>query len=259
MKNIIVPLKSLLLATACLATLICLPLVRPAGAQPATPAANAFKSPKGFTLHYPSGWLVASKDQTAQAAQIVQPYLAKLGQVDLDRLAVIVFDPNGTTFMANLNLIITPHTLAISEEHKDDMRALVLQLGKVFGSEPQNIRISIESIGGHQAMVARYDITMGGIPITQMQAIIPGHNQTYLATSSCAQADAAQYEPVFNTMFNGLDIDEGFAGIPQSIRFAVIGGLIGGAWALFQSLNKRGSANPVPPPPETPATPPGLA
>jgi len=261
-QRIFMSRKSLTSAAALIFSMFCLPLVmmaqtfqltsaqnsnvsRTIGAQPVILSSTVFTSSKGFSLHYPSGWMVASKDQSQQAMQIVQPYLDKLGQVDMDHLAVMVFDPNSGDVMANLNVVVSPDTLDITDEHKDDLHSLVLKEGQVFGAEPSNIRISIESFADKKTMVARYDIVMNGNQLSQMLVIVPGRNQSYLVTCTSAQSDAIRYEPTFKAMIDSMTVDQGFSGIPKGVRFAVIGALIGAAWGLIPLIKKL--SQPTPP------------
>ena len=57
-----------------------------------------------------------------KSTQKMQPYLDKLGQVDLSQYAIIVFDPNSSAFTARLDVVVAPDVWEISDEKKEEMR-----------------------------------------------------------------------------------------------------------------------------------------
>jgi hypothetical protein len=72
-----------------------------------------FTSSHGFSITPPDGWTVASKDGTHQLAAEVQEKVNGIGNVDLDRLAVLIFNPAETD--QNLNVAILPDKEAADE------------------------------------------------------------------------------------------------------------------------------------------------
>ena len=200
------------------------------------PPSRLFASKQGFSFSYPPSWMVASKDQAGAVEQQTRAYLDKIGQVAFERFAVIVFDPNSGPFTANLNVVVTPGSMEAGEQHVEDMRSIVRSVGKAFGSEPTDVRISVESFAGRQTMVARYNVNMVGNQVSQMQVIIPGRNQTYEVTCSCAQANSAYYEPIFQAMVNSMTVDEGVSSLSGPVQNALLGAILGGAIGVLVGL-----------------------
>jgi len=229
-------------------------LDRATAQQPTAPAAanpwpNVFKSPQGFSISYPNGWLVASKDQLQSAEQKVEPYLQNMGNLDLNKVAVFVFDPaSGGGFSDNVNVIVTPQRLSINMFTQAQMRSEVDHVGQNAGSTSTNVKIDTETLAGRQVMVVKYDVTMVGNPLSMIQVAIPDGEQTLVVTGTCLQSRSSQEAPVFDAMINSViaslppDTGSGSTTPPWLIG-AIVGGLVGLFGAVIGGLAKSRSNN----------------
>jgi hypothetical protein len=199
-----------------------------------------FSSSHGFSLRYPGDWMVASKDQTDEMRNAAGPYLEKLGSVDLDRMAVMIFNTTDPDFNENLNVVITPGSVPLNDESKAEMRKVVDQIAAAFGTHAEDVRIAIETFGDKKAMVAHYNVELQNKKIHEMVAAIPGNSQSYLVTCTAPCDKFSQYEPIFTSMINSMQIDSGVAGLPVWLKNALIGGGVGLAIAFFQMLTSAG-------------------
>jgi hypothetical protein len=225
------------------------PHAMPAPAAPGAAGMTVFTSPKGFSISYPAGWSVASKDQTNGVANQARGYLDKLGpsgQVDLDHLAVMIYRQDGGNFAANLNINVTPGVLTANEKNKGEMSAMLTDMWHSVGVTPTNVRLGIESFAGKQCLVARYDAAMFGQQVSQMMVVVPGGHQSYITTCSSAPGDMAKNEPIFKSMIDSMTFDEGFAGLNPILRDALIGagfglllGLAGPFLRALEGGNRR--------------------
>lgn len=212
---------------------------------------NSFKSPRGFSISYPFGWMVASRDQEEAAKQKVQPYLAKMGNIDLNQYAVMVFNPNHADFSDNVNVIVSQGALAINEQNEQQFSAMLSQLGRQLGSTPTNIRVTTEQFAGIQAFVGRYDIFIMGDQLTLMQVAIPDGSQSLMVTCTCPTNRAAQDAPTFNDMIRSIaaSLPPSAPGLPL-ISPLIIGAIVGGGCgllvAIVQALTKRAGSGSTP-------------
>jgi len=166
---------------------------------------STFTSPQGFTLSYPSGWLVASKDQSADLAAKVRPYLDKLGVNNLNRMAVIVIAADNTGANANLNIMVSPGTIPANEETKTQMRDMLKKMvSSTFGVTITDMQSALESYAGRQTIAFRYHFIIKGKDVSQLQVYISNGDKTYIATCSCLRSAMPRYEPTFKLMLNSL-------------------------------------------------------
>lgn len=208
------------------------------------PVPGVFTSSRGFSISYPKGWAVASKEQSAEVAKEMKPFLEKMGRnVDLDRIAAMIFDTNSKQFVTSLNVVVSPGVIPINDESREKIEAIAQQTGQAFGSAPTELKTAIEPFAGRQAITSRYNIKISGVNVSQMQVAIPGRNQSYIVTCSCAKADAERYQPVFKAMLESMKVDQGVAGYPDVgkniLVYSVIGAFAGGVASLFLKRQRK--------------------
>jgi len=204
-------------------------------------AAGEFESPKGFTLQYPDGWVVATKDLQTAAFREAQEEFEGLRQVDFDRRDAFIFEPGDDGFAENINVAVGRGSVRVTEgnqeELADEVRARVRHLGmKLSGT-----RTSLMEIDGRTALVLRHRMGIPGVPdaVQQLVAIVPGRRHFYTVTCTAAAKDFDRYESRFLESIRSLRVDTGLRGLPPWLSGAVVGGIGGLAVGLFVLLRKR--------------------
>jgi hypothetical protein len=186
--------------------------------QQTQPDTIGFSSRQGFSLRYPSNWLLASKDQTSELKEKLQPFLAKVAQYDLDHLAVVIFNPADSDTTSNLNVVVhynKGERFPLSDDGKSQIHDLVSQVAQTFGAEITNERISIENFGFNRVMVDRFESQMQGKPLSNVFVVIPGEWNDYLATCTSAASNATRDEPVFSAILSSMVVDQDASTVPQ--------------------------------------------
>lgn len=69
--------------------------------------AARYTDPQGFSLDYPDGWRVASKQERDYATDLAKPLLDQIGRVDLSKIAAFIFCPDNDRFAENMNVVVT--------------------------------------------------------------------------------------------------------------------------------------------------------
>ncbi len=215
---------------------------------PSCPAAE-FKGPEGFTLQYPAGWIVASKQQQDQVRGVAEELVGQANLSGSPRFAALIHDPKQDEFMENVNVVVTPGSPSIDDKA---VEAYVAALRQQFTSAGMNLahaRAERMRVGDRDAISAHYDLTLPGIPepLRQWQVVVPGAGRTYVITCSAPPSQFGQYEPQFTSIVNSFRIDRGLAGVwdslPGPVRVGIVGGMIGGlVGGLVGAAKKVGRA-----------------
>jgi hypothetical protein len=173
-------------------------------------------SPQGFSLDAPPAWVIATKENQEQVLRDYAGVLGKLGQLDFDRVAVLVFNPANKDFAENINVIVAPGKMPL-DEMMPKMADMLKTEFKRLGLEPANITSERIKINGHDAISAKYEMTYP-VPdapkVKQWQVIVPGESKTYVFTCTAAASSYAQMEPLFSAALNSADVDTNSAKQP---------------------------------------------
>lgn len=204
-----------------------------------------FSSTRGFSFDYPKQWIVATKEQKQIMQDKSRYILAKLGDVDLNRMAVIVFDPQDDDFIESLNVVITQGKIPVNGNSRQEHARIITRQMRNAGVELKNVRSEIVSFSGRKAISVRWTIDnplMSG-SVSQWQVAMPGRNQTYILTASAGIKNFAIYESSFRMIFESFVTDGGKLGfwhsLPRSLQYAVIGGAAGAVFGALICLFKK--------------------
>jgi hypothetical protein len=183
-------------------------------------------------MTYPTNWMVASKDQQAAVEDKVRPYLNKVGNIDLNHCSAFIFNPHSGAFADNVNVVISPGMTGVDAQSQEQMRAAIAKLGEAFGSTPSNVRITTETYGNHQVMVARYGMYLYSTDLYYTQVVIPDGWQSVIVTCTCTQYDAELEWPIFKEMISttaaSIPVSSNpFSGMPSWLTGAIVGGIVG--------------------------------
>jgi len=202
-----------------------------------------FTSPQGFSITPPDGWAVASKEIAGQLSRAVQEHFQKLGNIDLDKLAVVIFNPNDAEGSQNLNVVVSPHRIPIDESDAEEKLVKMLkdqyaQIGVQIGS----VAVNRKTFGTHAALVSDVESNFGGPPMRQWQVMLPAGSRTLIVTCSAPQASFGQAIPAFTKAIESMTyttVTDPLSEMPVWLREALIGALIGGAITLYRVLASR--------------------
>ena len=218
--------------------------------------AEKFKSSQGFSLDPPDGWTVASKEQRQQLGDAVKE---RLKQFDLDRMAVVMFDPANPR--NNINVIVGPGRVSVDDANAAEQYGSSLKSQyRQMGLEPVGFTVDRRTFGKHRALVADYENDYGplGAPgkVHQWQAIFPGSGKSFFVTCTAPADQYAGMVPVFTKTLESLDIEADlFDNIPRWMRTALIGAVIGALVGLILAVMKKRRPKPlhaIGPPPSPP-------
>lgn len=206
------------------------PAQNAAGSSSAPSASNVFASSDGYSVWCPPGWLIASKDQDEAVREKAQSYLDKMGNFDLNRFSVMVFNPNDTDYYDNMNVVLTSGSLELNDKSAAMLRAVIPKIGEAMGSEPKNIRIVSRTYAGRQTLVATYGMALYGKDLYLTQVAIPDGDQTMTVTCSCISARAVDDDPNFTAMIDSICTSihpVSSPSLPLWVTGSIAGGIVG--------------------------------
>src|SRR5579872_1960032 len=228
-------------------------------------ATEPFKSTQGFTIIPPDGWTVASKEETRKLGEAAAERVDKLKQFDLDRMAVVMYDPANP--QNNINVIVGPSRVPIDEsDASDKYRSLLENQYRQMGMSLDGLTVGRKTIGKHDVLSAEYEgdysrFGQGAGKVHQWQVIFPGAGKSFVVTCSSTADQYATLEPSFTHALESMDYEE--AGIFEKspwLRTGLIGGLVGAGVGVIVALTKKKKKPPYnmqPPPTYGPPPPTG--
>lgn len=181
------------------------------GLLAASTQAAEFKSPQGFTIEYPDDWRVAGKEQAEAIPGEAKEALAKLGNVDFDRVAVMIFSPEADDFTEAVNVVALPGRNPELDEaaRKEFVATLTGQFKKAGWTLKGDIDSKLIKIGGQTAISVTYEVQYPSFqePVKQWQAVVRGSKGLLFVTCWAKAADFARYLPTFEKIVGSLKID----------------------------------------------------
>jgi hypothetical protein len=204
-----------------------------------------FTSLRGFSLNYPDGWVIATKEEQRQLAAQFQSVFEKLGAVDLDRMAVVVFNPQDDEFIESINVVVSPGRMPLDQNTEIELAHHLVTQFTEMGLAPSLLGTERITFGNHEAFSIRWELADPGGHgrLRQWQVAIPGRNQTYIVTCSAAASEYDRFAPLFSQTINSMEIEAGLGGLwhslPGWVTNAIIGALIGLLYGIISSLLKK--------------------
>ena len=206
--------------------------------------AAEFSSLRGFALEYPDSWCVATSAQQDAITSEAGAMFNKLGNVNWNAMAVVIFNPEEDEFAESVNVVVAPGVLPLGEDAGSEIADQVVAQYSSLGIDFDLVKMERTTARGKDALSITADVEMPGFdrPLRQRQVIVPGRTQTYIVTCGAFQEDFEEYEPVFTQVVDSLQVDSGVGGVwyclPTVIRYAIIGGLVGLAFSVVSSVFK---------------------
>ncbi len=217
-----------------------------AAAPPASgEGAKEFKGQQGFSFEYPASWVIATKEQTQKAGKALESVAPNIKQVDLNRMAVAVYNPAYQEFAENLNVVITRGAIPIDTNMCSKYSATITDGFRKTGINVSDVQVSFATVAGINAVTAHWQTLWprGRAPIRHWQVSVPHKRQTFIITCSARNTDWARLEPLFQRMVNSLrfepDMIPSFDELPGYVKGMIIGGIIGGIIGFFVMAFKK--------------------
>lgn len=203
-----------------------------------------FSSTQGFSFEYPGEWIVLTKEQQHTLANEYKTVLGKLGEIDFDRIAVAVFNPQNQVSPENVNVVAAPGSMPVNEDSRQQHTRMLPEQMRNMGVTVTDIVSEITTFGSKQALSLQWtmDHPRGG-SIRQWQVAVPGRNRTYIITASASASKFQVYEASFKRVFESFEVDGGdlwfWHSLPRVAQYAIVGALIGIAISLLGTLFKK--------------------
>jgi hypothetical protein len=205
--------------------------------------AGEFKSDAGVSFHYPDGWVAITQLNLSELPQEVQEHV-RSNQIDLSQLHVLVVRVTTGEFAENINLIIAPQQVPVTQTVFDQHKARIPGEYEKVGMSASNLSGAMVAIADHPAMVFTCDAEMpfGGEPLRQRQVLIPGGGKTFVFTCTATQSSYDKYSGTFDQILGSLKVPAPVAtGFDWSAVWSkgVLGAIVGGFIGLFVALKKK--------------------
>jgi hypothetical protein len=207
---------------------------------PAMATEPVFTSPRGFSITPPDGWSVASKETISQMGSVVRQQFSKLGDINFDRVAVVLFSPADTSVSENINVVVSPGRMPIEDSDAEQKMTDALRgaYGKM-GVTITRVSVTRKTFGSHPALVADVDWNTAGVQIRQWQVALPAAGQTLIVTCTAAPSSFDSVTPTFSKVIESMTYAAPepaslSSGLPNWARGALIGAAIGGLYGLYK-------------------------
>jgi hypothetical protein len=199
-----------------------------------------FTSPRGFSITPPDGWTVASKETISQMAGVAREQLSKLGNINFDRVAVVLFNPADAVASENINVVVSPGRMPIEDSDAEQKMADALRgaYGKM-GVTITRLSVTRKTFGSHKALVADVDWNTAGMQIRQWQVALASTGQSFIVTCTAPPPSFDSATPTFSKAIESMKYAEPEAaffgsGLPTWARGALIGAAIGALYGLYK-------------------------
>jgi hypothetical protein len=172
--------------------------------------AATYISPRGFSLEYPDRWQIASKELLDNAGEGVKDLLAKLGQVDFDKVAVAVLDPHDPQFANNLNVVISPGGEEFSKLSPDAVVDMLKKQYEQLGLSTHNMRGRWLPIGSRTLLTVDYDLLFPKARewIHQRQYFVVSGDTVFVVTGSSLSSTFAKHRETFDSIVASIRLTE---------------------------------------------------
>ena len=167
-----------------------------------------FKSSQGFSIRYPEGWFIATKETQDQMKSELKEALGKIGNVDWNRMAVVIVGPLDDDKIESVNVVVAPMRLDLDTLDPDRFaKTCARTLGRLLGLTPTNVSGSVAEYGGNSGVSVHLDVRTPTEVVHQWTVFVPGRTQTYIVTCTCGETERKKYEPIFRAMLDSLRVD----------------------------------------------------
>jgi hypothetical protein len=211
--------------------------------------AGEFKSEAGVSFQYPDDWVAVTQLNQSELRPEVQEYL-RSNPIDFTQMHVMVLRVTTGEFAENINLVIAPTQIPVSQAVFDQHKARVPGEYEKVGMKASNLTGAMVTIADRPAMVFTCDAEMpyGGDSLRQRQVLVPGGGKTFVFTCTAPQSTFDKYSGTFDQILGSLKVpapvDTGsdlLAYRLGKILGIIIGGLIGlfVGPKLFASFKKK--------------------
>ncbi len=165
--------------------------------------AGEYIDSSGFSLNYPAGWTVVSKqgDLWERTQQEMKNWIAK-NKIDLSKVSMVLLGPSHGDFRENLNVVVAQEGIPVNDEALVEMTGSVKQHYEAMGLRLEKFDGHIGEVGAGKAIVLNYETRLpaAALVVRQQQVYLPLGNTTYIITSSAKASTFNAYLPVFESV-----------------------------------------------------------
>ncbi|MBI5821682.1 MAG: HEAT repeat domain-containing protein [Verrucomicrobia bacterium] len=204
-----------------------------------------FKSPLGFSFKYPADWIIATKEQTQKAGKALKSVAPNIKQVNLNHMAVAVYNPVSLEFAENLNIVVAGGAIPVGTNMCSKYTATIIDGFRKTGITVSDVQAGLATVAGLNVMSAHWRATWphGRVLIRHWQVSVPHGRRTFIVTCSARDTDWTRLEPLFEHMVNSLrfepDAIPSFDALPGYAKGMIIGAIIGGIIGFFVIAFKK--------------------
>jgi hypothetical protein len=196
---------------------------------------NTYRSSKGYSIQYPTGWQEVDSATRNQLTGAV----GGTGGLGPD---VIFAKGNLLAGATNINIVVVDDEMPINEEARTILRSMPKKLTKVLGGHAENIVVRNETVNNRAALSLQYDHSIGSKTMTMLQINIPISGRTYSLTYTAPRDEFRDHEPTFRMMIASLETSA-LASLPSWAWMGIFGAFFGGIVAFFMKFFGTNSAS----------------
>lgn len=173
--------------------------------------AGEFTSKRGYSLTYPDGWEIATREACDMTERVAEKLLNKSGQEIKVAINTLIVNPEKKSFSDNINVVVSGSTVPVTPEAEKEIVRQVRNgfegmgwtIQKMESKRTQLAKMNVISI---QTEVA---IPNAPVPMKQWQVVFPGKTRAYIVTCSSSVEEFPKMESAFRAALDSVKIDVG--------------------------------------------------
>jgi hypothetical protein len=195
--------------------------------------AGEFKSQRGFSLTYPDGWSLATKEPQPDGADQPKTTVPNAPDVNLDKVAVFIYHSAPTTLGENVNVVVVAGRFPMTDESCAKYRAGLIEQYTKRGATVSKPDCRLIKLGPRDAVSWHCDVQLPGpVPLMrQWQLVLSSRTQAFIITCTAPASAYDKMEPIFTRIVESVQLepDRGFSldALSPVARGAIIGAVIG--------------------------------
>ena len=195
--------------------------------------AGEFKSQRGFSLTYPDGWSLATKEPQPDGADQPKTTVPNAPDVNLDKVAVFRYNPTPTSLGENVTVVVLARRFPMSDESCAKFRTSLIERFGKRGATVSKSDCRLIKLGPRDAVSWHGDVQFPGrVPLMrQWHLVLSSRTQAFIVICTAPASAFDQVEPVFTRIVESVQLepDRGFSldALSPVARGAIIGAVIG--------------------------------
>lgn len=205
---------------------------------PGLAAAETYEDTRsGFSLDYPSGWLVADDEASEAIRQAGRELLGSAAGRSGSGYDVYIFDPATVEdeSVVNINVISNSGTMKFTDEFVDELTTGISTQIESAGIELEGFDPELRKIGANNGLLFEYTARFPEQEVRSYtwQFFVAGREKYYILLCSVPAPLADAYQGICADVLESFDVDTGVEGFISSIPPIFRDGIQGLLVALF--------------------------